>query len=94
LQQILSKLPKEFHVPIIVVQHIAQGFTEGFALWLAESSGFTVSMAADGEQMQPGHAYVAPNGFQTIVDGHGRIALQNSGPENGHCHRSHACSAR
>ena len=84
LQQILSKLPKNFHVPIVIVQHIAQGFTEGFAVWLAESSGFPVSVAADGEQMQPGHAYVAPNGSQTIVDGHGRIALQNSGPENGH----------
>ncbi len=84
LQQILSKLPKGFHVPIIVVQHIAQGFTEGFAQWLAESSGFPVSVAAEGELMQPGHAYVAPNGFQTIVDGHGRIALQNIGTENGH----------
>jgi two-component system, chemotaxis family, protein-glutamate methylesterase/glutaminase len=84
LQQILSKLPKEFHIPIIIVQHIAQGFTEGFAVWLADSSGFPVSVAADGELMQPGHAYVAPYGFQAMVDGHGRIVLQNSGPENGH----------
>ncbi|TAN70410.1 MAG: chemotaxis-specific protein-glutamate methyltransferase CheB [Methylobacter sp.] len=84
LQQLLSKLPKDFHIPIIIVQHIAQGFTEGFAQWLAESSGFPVSVAADGELMQSGHAYVAPNGFQTTVDGHGRIALQNSGLENGH----------
>jgi len=84
LQQLLSKLPKDFYVPIIIVQHIASGFTEGFAQWLTESSGFPVSVAANGELMQPGHAYVAPNGFQTMVDGHGRIALQNSGPENGH----------
>lgn len=84
LQQILSKLPKNFHAPIIVVQHIAQGFTEGFAQWLQESSGFPVSVAADGELLQPGHAYVAPNGFQTTVDIYGRIALHNSGPENGH----------
>ncbi len=84
LQRLLSKLPKDFHVPIIIVQHIAQGFTEGFAQWLAESSGFPVSVAVDGERMLPGHAYVAPNGFQTMVDGHGRIVLQNSAPENGH----------
>jgi len=83
LKEILSKLPKNFHVPIIIVQHIAQGFTEGFALWLAESSGFPVSVAADGEQIQPGHAYVAPNGFHTLVDGHGRITLQNSDSANG-----------
>lgn len=84
LQLILSKLPKNFHIPIVIVQHIAQGFTEGFAAWLTDSSGFPVSVAADGELMQPGHAYVAPNSFQTTVDSHGRIALQNSGPENGH----------
>lgn len=84
LQQILSALPRDFHAPVIVVQHIAQGFTEGFAQWLAESSGFPVGVAADGELMQPGHAYVAPNGFQTTVDLYGRIVLQNSGPENGH----------
>lgn len=84
LQRLLSKLPKDFHSPIIIVQHIAQGFTEGFAQWLAESSGFPVSVATDGELMQAGYAYVAPNGFQTTVDGHGRIVLHNSGLENGH----------
>ncbi|MGZ4953635.1 MAG: chemotaxis-specific protein-glutamate methyltransferase CheB [Methylobacter sp.] len=84
LQLLLSRLPKNFHVPIIIVQHIAQGFTEGFAQWLAESSGFPVSVAADGELMQPGHAYIAPHGFQTIVDDQGRITLQHSSPENGH----------
>lgn len=84
LQQLLSKLPRDFYIPIIIVQHIAQGFTEGFVQWLTESTGFPVSVARNGEPMQPGHAYIAPNGFQTTVDGRGRIALQNSGPENGH----------
>ncbi|MBL6985889.1 MAG: chemotaxis-specific protein-glutamate methyltransferase CheB [Methylobacter sp.] len=84
LQQLLSKLPKGFQVPIIIVQHIAQGFTEGFAKWLEESSGFPVNMATNGELMQSGHAYVAPNGFQITVDSHERIALQHSDPENGH----------
>ena len=84
LQLLLSRLPKNFDVPIIIVQHIAQGFTDGFAQWLAESSGFPVSVAADGELMQPGHAYIAPHGFQTTVDNHGRISLQHGGPENGH----------
>ncbi|MDO9424033.1 MAG: chemotaxis-specific protein-glutamate methyltransferase CheB [Methylobacter sp.] len=84
LQQLLSKLPKDFYVPIIIVQHIAPGFTEGFAKWLEESSGFPVSVAANGELMHPGYAYVAPNGFQTTIDVYGRITLQNSSPENGH----------
>jgi len=84
LQQILAKLPKNFHAPILIVQHIAAGFTEGLAQWLAEAAGFPVEVATDGQQILPGRAYLAPNGFQTTVDGHGRIALLGSGPENGH----------
>ena len=84
LKQLLSKLPKDFPIPLIIVQHIAQGFTEGFVQWLAQSSGFPVSMATHGELMQSGHAYVAPNNVQTMVNFQGQIVLKNSGPENGH----------
>lgn len=84
LQQILSGLPKGFPVPIIVVQHIAEGFIEGFTEWLAESTGFPSSVASNGKIMEPGHAYIAPGGYQTVVDGFGRIALKKDGPENGH----------
>lgn len=85
LQQILSALPKNFPVPIILVQHIADGFTENFAEWLMHSTGFPVSVAGHGVLMQPGHAYVAPNGYQTTVFGSGRIGLTKGNPGNGHC---------
>lgn len=85
LQEILATLPGNFPVPIIVVQHIADGFTEGFAQWLTHSSGFPVSVATHNEFMQPGRAYVAPNGYQATVDRSGRIALQKDSPENGLC---------
>lgn len=85
LQQILSRLPRGFPIPVIVVQHIAAGFTEGFAEWLATSSGFPVCVATDGTIMEPGQVYIAPNGYQATVDAYGRVALKKDGPENGHC---------
>ncbi|MGR9087455.1 MAG: chemotaxis-specific protein-glutamate methyltransferase CheB [Gammaproteobacteria bacterium] len=85
LQQILSALPKNFPIPIIIVQHIAEGFTENFAEWLMQSAGFPVSMAGHEIFMHPGHAYVAPNGCQTTVDGTGRIRLQAGMKTSGHC---------
>lgn len=85
LQQILSALPRNFPVPIILVQHIADGFTENFADWLMQSTGFPVSMAGHDVFMQPGHAYLAPNGYQITVDGTGRIRLNKGGKVNGHC---------
>jgi two-component system chemotaxis response regulator CheB len=83
LQTILSMLHKDFPVPVLIVQHIAPGFTEGFVEWLAQSSGFPVHIAVQGETMLPGHAYVAPDGFQMGVRSEGRIALSTDEPENG-----------
>jgi two-component system, chemotaxis family, protein-glutamate methylesterase/glutaminase len=85
LQQILSRLPKNFPLPIIIVQHIAQGFTEGFVQWLEEASAFPASLASNGATMQPGHAYIVPNGFQASVDAYARITLKKDSPLNGHC---------
>lgn len=84
LQQIFSNLPKDFPAPIIVVQHITDGFVDGFADWLKDTSSFPVSVAVNGEMMLPGHAYIAPNGSHAAVNGLGRVVLKKSAPENGH----------
>jgi two-component system, chemotaxis family, protein-glutamate methylesterase/glutaminase len=84
LQTILRGLPKNFPVPIAIVQHMASGFTEGFIEWLGQSSGFPAHVAAHGEQLLAGHAYVAPDGFHMKVEAGNRIALSRDGPENGH----------
>jgi two-component system chemotaxis response regulator CheB len=67
LQTILSQLPHEFPVPVLIVQHIAAGFVDGFAEWLATSSALPVHVAVDGEYLLPGHAYLAPDGFHMEV---------------------------
>ena len=84
LQQIFSILPKNFSVPIIIVQHITDGFTEGFAEWLTGTTKFPVSVAVDGELMKPGHGYIVPNGNQAAVDRYGRISLKRGIPEHWH----------
>lgn len=85
LQQILSGLSRDFPLPIIIVQHIAQGFTEGFVQWLGDASGYQTTMASSGMTMEPGHAYIVPNGYQAHVDGYDRIELKKESSENGHC---------
>jgi two-component system, chemotaxis family, protein-glutamate methylesterase/glutaminase len=83
IEKILAGLPKDFPVPLLIVQHIAAGFVQGFADWLAHSSGLPVKVAAHGEQLLPGHAYVAPDDLQMGVENGGRIMLSSSEPENG-----------
>lgn len=88
LQTILAALPRDFPVPVAIVQHISPGFTEGFAEWLTEASGFPVSVAAQGEGLVPGRAYLAPDGrhmaLQADKQGGYRIELDGADLENGH----------
>jgi two-component system, chemotaxis family, protein-glutamate methylesterase/glutaminase len=83
LRTILSGLPNDFPVPVLIVQHMACGFVQGFSEWLAQSSGFPVHVAADGEYLLPGHAYVAPDSFHMKVGMGHRVALSQEAPENG-----------
>lgn len=83
LQTILSGLPRNFPAPVLIVQHMASGFIQGFVAWLGQSSGFPVRVAAQGELPLPGQAYVAPDGFQMRVEGGSRIVLGSDEPENG-----------
>jgi two-component system chemotaxis response regulator CheB len=83
INTILSRLPKDFRVPLLIVQHIAAGFVQGFAHWLADSSRLPVAIAAQGEHLLPGRAYIAPDDLQMGVENGGRIILSSSEPENG-----------
>jgi two-component system, chemotaxis family, protein-glutamate methylesterase/glutaminase len=83
LQSILSGLPASLPVPVLIVQHMAPGFVDSFASWLEQASGFPVRMAADGEPMLPGHAYVAPDGRHLGVRRGARLLLSDAAPENG-----------
>jgi len=83
LHTILSKLQPGFGAPIVIVQHISSGFSEGLAQWLAQASGFPVRLASHGEALQAGVAYIAPDHLHTRVQGIGRIVLSDEPPEYG-----------
>jgi two-component system chemotaxis response regulator CheB len=83
LQTILSALPTNFPAPVLVVQHIASGFTRGLADWLAQSSRLPVLIPTCGQAAAPGHVYIAPDGFHMAISPQGRIHLGTEEPENG-----------
>jgi two-component system chemotaxis response regulator CheB len=83
LQTLLSGLPKDFPVPLLIVQHMASGFVQGFAAWLTQSTSFPVRVAAAEELLLPGHAYVAPDGEHMRVSLGRRIVLSQDVPKNG-----------
>jgi two-component system chemotaxis response regulator CheB len=83
LQKILLGLPKNFSVPILIVQHISDGFTKGFVDWLNSTTSFPLHIASHGDIPKPGHGYVAPDNQHMGVDENHKIILSSSKPENG-----------
>ena len=83
LQTILSGLPKDFPVPLLIVQHIARGFLPGMVDWLSQTTGLRVRIAAHGAAALPGHAYVAPDDFHLAADPLGHMMLAREEPERG-----------
>jgi two-component system, chemotaxis family, protein-glutamate methylesterase/glutaminase len=78
LQRILGGLPGDFRVPILVVQHIAQGFAAGLADWLEGSCRLRVKIAEHGESLRGGMVVLAPDGRQLGVDAQGRVLLTDA----------------
>jgi two-component system chemotaxis response regulator CheB len=76
LATLLRGLPPAFPVGIAVVQHIADGFTEGLARWLTQECPLRVREAADGDLLLPGHVLLAPSGHHLLV-GEGRVRLSD-----------------
>jgi two-component system chemotaxis response regulator CheB len=69
LQKILTELPSNFPVPVVLVQHMPGSFTQAFAKRLHDLCDVTVKEAANGDILTPGVCYLAPGGKQMTIEG-------------------------
>ena len=67
LTALFSSLPKGFPAPILIVQHMPQGFTESFAKRLDSIGTVPCQEAREGERIIPGLALIAPGGRHMII---------------------------
>lgn len=68
LQEIITILPKDFPVPIVIAQHMPPNFTGPFAERLNQLSKIEVREAQEGDQLRPGLALLAPGrGHMKVV---------------------------
>ncbi len=84
LKQMLATLPADFPAPIVVVQHIADGFLQGLADWLSQSCALAARIAEPGTVLQPGRIYLAPDGAHMRVEPFLRLAFDTGAVVNGH----------
>lgn len=60
LYRLLEMMGPVFSYPVVVAQHMADGFTESLCEWLGKT-GCTVKVASHGETMRPATVYLAPD---------------------------------
>jgi len=69
LREVLGALPADLRAPVLVTQHIADGFVPGLVEWLDSACALRVRVADDGCALEPGTAYLAPTGRDLTLDG-------------------------
>jgi two-component system chemotaxis response regulator CheB len=87
LQRILTDLPKSFHTPILIVQHMPPVFTKSLADRLNRLCHLRVKEAVHGELIQRETVYIAPGDYHMTVTNVGNsyaIKLSKTTPINNH----------
>jgi two-component system chemotaxis response regulator CheB len=74
LMEMISALPAEFDVPVLVVQHIADGFTDRLVTWLERSARVPVRLAEHGASLRPG-VWIAPENQHLALTADYSLAL-------------------
>ncbi len=84
LREILIRLPADFPLPVVCVQHIGSDFLSELVTWLNEAAPLPVRKAAQGEIPQAGIVYFAPEDTHLEFDDSGRFELSHAPPSEGH----------
>lgn len=85
LATILRILPEDFPVPILVVQHISEGFAKPFATWLDKQIPLYVRIGSESDEPKAGEVLIAPDFCHMGVNNKGQIVLRERLPKETIC---------
>jgi two-component system, chemotaxis family, protein-glutamate methylesterase/glutaminase len=84
VKSLLAELPASFAAPILVLQHLADPFGDGFVEWLAEGASLEVREAKERSTLRAGCVDVVVRGPHVVVDARGKLSLFDGPPREGH----------
>lgn len=81
IKEVLIRLP-QYCPGVVITQHIPEAFSGPFARRMDSVSALSVCEARDGQQVMPGHAYIAPGDqhLMLVRDGARYVCRLNNGP--------------
>ncbi len=80
LVELLRMLPPRVMPPVLIVQHIARGFAEGFARWLSDTTGHPTTVAVHQGLAERGAVYVAADERHLGLDQAMRLVVSEAPP--------------
>lgn len=84
LSILLGQIPAEYPYPILITQHMYEGFIHGLVEWLQTTTPLKVKVAEAGESIKPGVVFIAPTGKHMEVTTTETIRLTTEDPVEGH----------
>lgn len=75
LKRLLPALPAQYPLPLLIVSHITPDADDGLARLLDAYTQIAVKEADEGEQLQPGVAYLAPANYHLLVNKRQQLEL-------------------
>ena len=82
LKALLGALPKDFPLPILIVQHLCPDSGDAMAVFLDELCAIHVKEADERERPTAGRVYLAPANYHLMVEPDGRLGLSTDPPVN------------
>lgn len=76
LAQILAALPANFASPVLIAQHISDGFAQGMVDWLVSLCPLPVRLGVSGMPVEPGTVYISPSEQHLTVAAGEQLQLQ------------------
>jgi len=77
LNKFIPAFPKNFPLPVVLVQHMPPGFTKSLARSLSQKSEIEVCEASEGDILVPGRVYIAPGGHHMTLQPLSAISTKN-----------------
>lgn len=85
LVTVLRALPRNIGIPIVIAQHIPEGFAGDLVRHLSAECAIDVRECTDGERLRPGVAYIAPGTQHVRVRPGGLVSLSAPSGRNENC---------
>jgi len=85
LAEVIPRLPANLGAPVFIVQHMPPVFTKMLADRLTRAAALPVVEARHGEEVKPGHVYIAPGDWHMVLVRDGarvNLSLNQEAPEN------------